>query len=104
MLAPQSDRGSYKLGELPGSSDESKIEVWSRHSDEEGELLELVEYSWGSGMGWYVQKRLTLDASQVDALRMLLGNGITATAPPRPKRLAPPVEQEGNVLRLMFAG
>lgn len=72
MHAVQFDGDSRKLGELPGSSDTSKVEVWS-HADAHGATeLELVECSWATGLGWYVQRRLSLDAAQVEALRLLL--------------------------------
>src|SRR3712207_9333388 len=72
MLAPRVEKGHRKLGELPASEGHDKVEIWTRTAEEGGEVLELVEYAWGSGLGWYVQKRMTLDAAQVDALRALL--------------------------------
>ena len=89
-----------KLGELSGSSSQDKIEVWSRETEDGSGALELVEYSWGSGIGWYVQKRVRLDAGQVEALRMLLG----ADAPPAPlpSRPVPPLVREGNTVRIVF--
>lgn len=101
MLAPRSKAGCRKLGELPGRSRVDKIEVWERTEEDGSTLLELVEYAWGSGLGWYVQKRLTLDAGQTEALRALLGPPAAAT-PPRPRRPLPPVVREGNVLRVLF--
>lgn len=103
MHALESESGERKLGELMCGSESSKIEVWARKTDDGGELLDLVEYSWGSGIGWYPQKRLMLDAAQVEHLRGLL-------EPPKPKpalaaprlRTAPAAEREGNVIRLAF--
>lgn len=103
MLAPCPKPEHQKLADLPGSGEGSKIEVWSR-TDAAGEtLLELVEYSWGSGLGWYVQKRMTLEAGQVEALRALLGTP-APLASPGLRRTAPAVSHDGNVIRLSFAG
>jgi len=103
MLLPRAGNEYRKLGDLESASPEEKIEVWSR-SDEDGRtLLELVHLSWGGGIGWYVQKRLTLDEVQVDALRLLLGTGERSEAPVRRPREAPRVVREENVLRLVFS-
>jgi hypothetical protein len=118
MLLPRAGNEYRKLGDLESASPEEKIEVWSR-SDEGGRLLlELVHLSWGGGIGWYVQKRLTLDEVQVDALRLLLGTGASGTGvdrstrstrsrrsevPVRRTRETPRVVREENVLRLVFA-
>src|SRR5687768_6283648 len=89
-----------KLGDLVGSSSQDKIEVWSRELEDGSGGLELVEYSWGSGIGWYVQKHVRLDAGQVEALRAILG---TAAAPaPAPKRPLLPVVRDGNTVRIVF--
>jgi hypothetical protein len=89
-----------KLGDLVGSSSQDKIEVWSRELEDGSGALELVEYSWGSGIGWYVQKLVRLDAGQVEALRAILG---PETAPaPAPKRPLPPVVRDGNTVRIVF--
>jgi hypothetical protein len=100
MFLPRAEMGYLKLGDLPDASSEDKVEVWERSQDDGSSLLELVEYSWGSGIGWYVQKRITLDAGQVDALRALLG--ASPTAPARPRRPLPPVIQEDGAIRLLF--
>lgn len=93
-----------KLGDLQDASSQSKVEIWTRAGDDGAPVLELVEYSWGSGLGWYVQKRLRLDAGQVDALKALL----TASEPaaPRPQRLRPSVVRsaDDNVIQLVFPG
>jgi hypothetical protein len=101
MLVPRAENGYRKLGDLPGASSQSKIEVWARGADDGGDSLELVEFSWGSGLGWYVQKRVVLDAGQVEALKALLGEE-TVPAAPRPKRPMPAVIREENVIRLVF--
>jgi hypothetical protein len=102
MLVPRVENGYRKLGDLPGASDENKVEVWSRSTPDGSALLELIEYSWGSGLGWYIQKRIVLDAGQVDALRALLGEETAAAVPARPPRLRPTVVRDENVIRLVF--
>jgi hypothetical protein len=64
--------------------------------------MELVEYSWGSGIGWYVQKRVRLDAGQVEALATLLSQRTPMT--PRPKAFRPPVVRTDNIIQLLFPG
>jgi hypothetical protein len=103
MPAPLSESVDHKLGELPGGSARSKVEVWRRAGEDGGSLVVLVEYTWGSGLGWYRQRSMVLDAEQVDALRALLEDAPSAPAS-RPKRSAPPVVREDNVIRLVFPG
>ncbi len=108
MLAPRDENGFTLLGELPAADGLEKVEVQSRTDAEGNSVLELVEYRWGSGLGWYVQKRISLDCGQAEALRAILGAHAatsTAAAPPAPrlKRPAPARTQEGNVIRLDFA-
>jgi hypothetical protein len=102
MLVPRAENGYRKLGDLPGASSENKVEVWTRSAEDGSSLLELIEYSWGSGLGWYIQKRVVLDAGQVEALKALLGEQAPAAAAPRPKRPLPSVVREENVIRLVF--
>jgi hypothetical protein len=102
MLVPRAENGYRKLGDLPGSSSENKVEVWARSAEDGSSLLELIEYSWGSGLGWYIQKRIVLDAGQVEALRALLGEETAAVVAPRPNRPRPSVVREENVIRLVF--
>jgi hypothetical protein len=102
MPIPNARNEHQKLGELPGASSRDKIEVWTATDEDGSAALELVEYSWGSGIGWYVQKRVRLDAGQVEALKALLGTGLPA--PPPPKRAVPPVVRHGNIIQLQFPG
>lgn len=100
MLAPKNPTDSRWLGELPSESAQTRVEVLTRTAEDGSPLLELVEYSWGSGLGWYVQKRLTLDATQADALRTLLGG--LPTAPQKPAIKRPLAIQDENVIQLVF--
>ena len=103
MQALQPAEGRRKLGDLQNETSENKIEVWATPGEGDGSALELVEYKWGSGIGWYAQKRVTLEAAQVDALRSILEQ--IAPPPPAPKpRLVPPVLREDNVIQLLFPG
>lgn len=91
--------GARRLGSVQDASGEQLIEVWS-YTDESGaDHVELVEHSWGSGLGWYPQKRLSLDAEQIQALRGLLDK----VAPPPPPASAPRLQETGRVLYLPFA-
>jgi hypothetical protein len=95
--------GREKLGELLSDSEQTKTEVWAATLSTGVTQLELVEHSWASGIGWYVQKRLTLDGSQAEALQALLCSGTPIAGPPRRAPGPPPlVEREGNILRLVF--
>lgn len=108
MLAPQRNEGPRLLGELPATSGQEKVEVWSRTDEGGTTLLELVEYRWGSGLGWYVQKRVSLDPDQVRLLTGLLATLTPAETPvapppaPRLKTAAPSIMREGNVISLGF--
>jgi len=102
MQPSHSQANTTLLGALPSTDRPEKIEVQSRVAADGSTLLELVEYSWGSGLGWYVQKRVTLDAGQVDGLRALLSPAQAAS--PTVRRPLPAIEREGNVTRLLFPG
>lgn len=101
--------GSQLVGELHHAGDTEKVEVWLRRREDGSPELELVQFLWGSGVGWYVHKSLALDHQQAGALHGLLGPVASEPVPVpghealrRPRRLLPPVEQEGNVIRLKF--
>lgn len=104
MPTPCAENDYRKLGDLPDASSQSKIEIWTRPGEDGTPILELVEYSWGSGLGWYVQKRLRLDAGQVDALKALLG--ASEPAAPRLQRPLPSIvrRDNDNVIQLVFPG
>jgi hypothetical protein len=100
MLAPNPNLTFRALGELPAANSDTRVELITRTAEDGSSLLELVEYSWGTGLGWYVQKRMTLDATQVDALRTLLGS--MPVEPPKPALDRPLVIREDNVIQLVF--
>src|SRR5437868_1595716 len=99
--------GSQLLGELHHDADSERVEVWLRRRGDGSPELELVQFLWGSGVGWYVHKSLVLDSQQAGALHALVGPVASEPAPAlapsaRPRRSLPPVEREGNVIRLKF--
>lgn len=100
MLAPDASQDFRRLGELPSEDARTRVELLSRAADDGSAVVDLVEYTWGTGLGWYVQKRLTLDATQVDALRTLLG--ATPNAASKPALTRPMVLREDNVIQLVF--
>lgn len=101
MLNPRAEDGYEKLGELAGASTRHKVEVWRRAEEDGSTGLELVECSWGSGVGWYVQKRVRLDAAQVDALRLMMA--AMPLAARRAHRSRPQVVREDGAIRLLFS-
>ena len=91
------------LGELEDSAGETKVELLRLPDDGSGAKLQLVEYSWGSGLGWYARKRLTLDAEQGAGLASLLTAALApvpTVSQPLTRAFRPAVEREGNVIRL----
>jgi hypothetical protein len=83
------------LGNIEGD-DQEKVEVWLRTQPDGAAVLELTEYGWGSGLGWYPQKTLTLDLSQAAALRGMLDRLDVSSR-------RPAAERDGNVIQLVFS-
>jgi hypothetical protein len=98
---------SQSLGELEDAAGETKIELAQLPDVGNGLSLQLVEYSWGSGLGWYARKRITLDADQAAGLASLLTSALTpartAGLPTRPNPVTRGAEYDGNVIRLFPA-
>jgi hypothetical protein len=101
LSAPSSDE-IRSVGEIPSASGETKVELQWRAGEDDQPRLELVEYSWGSGLGWYPRKRLTLDCEQGAALAALLSAEFAPASVPAPPRRRPALEEDGNVVRLLF--
>src|SRR5262245_52153404 len=110
--APAPEQGEL-LGELNSADGQERVEVRLR-SDENGRpTVELAQFHWGSGVGWYLQKTMILDGAQAHAFQALLAPIAASLTPPptpsaAPRRRAPPrelprVEQDGNVVRLLFS-
>jgi len=84
------------LAELIAADGRTKVELWLHPGD--APRLELVQYHWGSGVGWYVQQRLALDADQAASLKAALA-GVSLSPAPASR---PRAEVDGNVIRLLF--
>ena len=92
--------GARRLGEVIDSAGEQMVELWSFTAQDGTDHLELVEHHWGSGIGWYPQKRMVLDADQIASLKTLLDR-VTVTRPAAPNVPAS-AEREDNVILLPF--
>jgi hypothetical protein len=66
------------LARLEGENVEEKIEVIARH--ESPPFLEIRSLRWGRGIGWYVQKTITLDATQAKMLMHVLRGSVVMSA------------------------
>jgi hypothetical protein len=93
--------GARRLGEVVNHAGEQMVELWSFTSEDGADHLELVEHNWGSGIGWYPQKRLVLDAGQISALKGLLDKVTVTPLGPAPVTVMRP-EREDNILLLPF--
>jgi hypothetical protein len=60
------------LGQLEGEKLEERIEVVARQTAAHLPTLEVRALRWGSGVGWYTQKTLTLTPGQASRLAHLL--------------------------------
>ena len=49
-------------------TDQRRVEVRVESDDDGRRLVILEDFSYGPGIGWYVQKTIRLDPQQVDAL------------------------------------
>jgi hypothetical protein len=58
------------LARLEGENVEEKIEVIAR--EDNPPFLEIRSLRWGRGIGWYVQKTIPLDPTQVKMLTHVL--------------------------------
>jgi hypothetical protein len=60
------------LGHLECENMEENIEVIARQTAQDLPMLEVRSLRWGAGVGWYVQKTLTLTPRQASRLAHLL--------------------------------
>jgi len=60
------------LGQLEGENEEEKVELILHRTSEGSASLEVRSLHLGQGVGWYVQKTITLAPSQVSRLALLL--------------------------------
>jgi hypothetical protein len=66
------------LARLEGENVEEKIEVIAR--EDNPPFLEIRSLRWGRGIGWYVQKTITLDPTQVKMLTHVLRRSAVMSA------------------------
>lgn len=66
------------LARLEGENTEEKIEVIAREASPP--LLDIRSLRWGRGIGWYVQKTITLDPTQVKMLTHVLRRSAVMSA------------------------
>jgi len=71
------------LGQLEGEKLEEKIEVVARQTAGHLPKMEVRALRWGSGVGWYTQKTLTLTPGQASRLAHLLRRFASAAQPKR---------------------
>ncbi len=94
MLALKPQAAEIFLGELPGADAEEKIVVTLRVRPDGAQELELKQLRWGTGVGWYPQKTMTLDGAQMQQLKMIL----TGVRTPTPMRKTTPLGEPGRVI------
>jgi hypothetical protein len=90
MLALKPQSAEIFLGELPGETAEDKIEVTLRMRPDGSQELELTQLAWGTGVGWFVQKTMTLDGAQMQQLKSLLTGVRTAKVSRKARREGEP--------------
>lgn len=66
------------LVRLEGENADEKIELIERQDNPR--FLEIRSLRWGRGIGWYIQKTITLDASQAKMLMHALRGSVVITA------------------------
>jgi hypothetical protein len=66
------------LARLEGENVEEKIEVIA--GEDNPPFLEIRSLRWGRGIGWYVQKTIRLDQSQVQMLTRALRRSAVVSA------------------------
>ena len=66
------------LARLEGKNEQEKIEVIA--TEEGAPFLEIRSLRWGRGVGWYVQKTITLNADQAKTLMHALRRSVAMGA------------------------
>jgi hypothetical protein len=72
----------YSVGTVHGRTPQEQLEVVLQQDGEGRWGLTLTAQNWGEGIGWYPQKTIALDASQIEPLQRILAiaQGITRQA------------------------
>jgi hypothetical protein len=78
----------YTVGATHGRTPQEQLEVVLQQDGEGRWDLTLIAQGWGEGIGWYPQKPIALDASQIEPLQRLLAivQGVTRRAQSRRAR------------------
>lgn len=63
----------HSLGLINGRGEHEKVEVVLSQADDGTREVKLILQSWGEGIGWYPQKTIALDLSQIGPLQRALG-------------------------------
>jgi hypothetical protein len=79
---------NYTVGAIHGRTPQEQLEVVLQRDGEGRWGLTLIAKGWGEGIGWYPQKTIALDASQIEPLQRMLAivQGVTRRAQSRPSR------------------
>jgi hypothetical protein len=97
---------TYTVGAIHGRTPQEQLEVVLQQEGEGRWGLILIAQSWGEGLGWYPQKTIALDASQIEPLQRMLAivQGVTRRAQSRrthdgerPPFTAPPSGEDQSV-------
>lgn len=70
------------LAVLPGTSDDKRLAVFLQQTTAGDSQISLRQQTWAQGIGWYDQKTLELDPSQLRMLRGVLGGASSRRAEP----------------------
>jgi hypothetical protein len=63
---------TYTVGAIHGRTPQEQLEVVLQQDGEGQWGLTLIAQGWGAGIGWYPQKTIALDASQIEPLQRML--------------------------------
>jgi hypothetical protein len=79
---------NYTVGAIHGRTPQEQLEVVLQQDGEGRWGLTLIAQGWGEGIGWYPQKTIALDASQIEPLQRILAivQGVTRRAQSRRAR------------------
>jgi hypothetical protein len=79
---------NYTVGAIHGRTPQEQLEVVLQQDGEGRWGLMLIAQGWGEGIGWYPQKTIALDASQIEPLQRMLAivQGVTRRAQSRRDR------------------
>jgi hypothetical protein len=79
---------NYTVGAIHGRTPQEQLEVVLQQDGDGRWGLTLIAQGWGEGIGWYPQKTIALDASQIEPLQRMLAivQGATRRAQSRRTR------------------